>query len=293
MEIDAENLSFGPYEVESAHSVIIFTGSPASLKKQESSHFYLTPRLKTGISQLLSKRGNPFKDIKESLGGDDGPLKEVKDELKGEKEGLLEDVKELPKEGMENILEGLEDITNFNKSISIDFDKNLNETTHNGKDMTYSSKEDRKPILSSTGHGQIWPNITLVDSHAKVHLEVSAVVGFNISGAAGLVDKGLGLERSSKEVFEESLTDFYIQMETVEDMDVRFQMEFEGTVGVAGHCKLFLFPTGSFACTAGPMINNDLFSYSVEGIPAGNDIKHHSENSFGVSILPHLPTNTG
>jgi hypothetical protein len=285
MEIDAENLSFGPYEAGSAHSVTIFTGSLASLKKQgSSSHFYLTRRMKTGVSQHLSKRDGILDNFEDKLGGKDNPLKDYEDNF--EVDDVLDEAEQFATDKISNILEKLEKIGfNFNESASIDFEDNLNETTYHGKNMSYGPDEYRKPILEADGHGEIWPNITLVDSYAKVHLEVSAVISFNIKEAVGSLKGDNEFDDSMKNMFENSLADFYVQVEAKEDLAIRLQAEFMMTLGMSTFCIVFLYPYGDLSCSIGPVLNNDLFQWSHPNNPTGKTNKKVTPNLYGVRTL--------
>ncbi|KAF2441002.1 hypothetical protein P171DRAFT_446919 [Karstenula rhodostoma CBS 690.94] len=285
MEISAENLSFGPYEAEAAHSVTIFTGSFASLKKRDPAlRFYLTPRLKTGISEHLSKRENPLEDI-------ENPLEDIENPLKGDGNPLAElekEFKEVTLEGIADILDGLEKSGfSLNKSVSIDFDHNLNETTHIGKNRTYGAAENRVPILKSSGHGEIWPNLTLVNSYAKVHLDVRAVISFSIKGAADLLRDGGedGFDASMKDIFKDSLTDFYVEVEATEDLAIRLQAELAGTLGFVGSCTAFLYPPEDMACSVGPLVSGDLFMWDLPaaGDPSGKSNKHKFSDIAGIN----------
>ncbi|KAL5448745.1 hypothetical protein PMIN07_000620 [Paraphaeosphaeria minitans] len=291
MEIAADDLSFGPYEAEAAHSVTILTGSLASLKQRHpDSRFYLTQRLNAGISERLSKREDPLSETKETLeDGDELPEKIENpidpDDLDADK--IIDEVKNLTMDGLGKVLDGLEKIGfSFTIPMPIDFEGNLNQTTHPGREMTYGSDENRKPITTTHGHGEPWPNITLVDSYAKVHLEVRAVISFNIKGATDLLQDGGedGFDSSMTNMFgENSMADFYVEVEAMEDLAIRLQAELAGTVGFLGFCIVFLYPYGTFGCSAGPLIDDDALQWDVPRIPTGPDIKTKFSNLGGVN----------
>lgn len=60
--------------------------------------------------------------------------------------------------------------------------------------------------MTFTSYGEPWPNITLMDSYAKVHLEVRAEASFNIKGAADRfnIDGYNGFYAPMKDIFQHS-----------------------------------------------------------------------------------------
>lgn len=299
IQIAAEDLSFGPYEAEAAHKVTITTGSFESLKKRHSAEpFYLTPRtnmsalrrllkrqlddpipgLKNPIEEIPNKIDDPTEDLPDKI---QKPIEDIPDKAGNKVEELNKNLEEAGSEWLHGMLEKLEDklAFNFNKTVNIDFDANYNKTTLEAKnDRQKVNDPGDNPLVAAL------PKVTLIDSYASVHLAVTVVVTFGIKDAVKqLEDEDMG--ESLKKMFEDSLENMYVEVETTDDFHVQLQAEIVQSYGGSAFCQMFLFPEpGVWGCSVGPSKNKQLIQWDTPGSEKEN-LKYEYANMFGIDGL--------
>ncbi|KAF2687671.1 hypothetical protein K458DRAFT_401146 [Lentithecium fluviatile CBS 122367] len=217
-------------------------------------------RLDSPIDDITGPITTPIEDSKEKIEDDvKDKIDDTVDEFKDFGEELVHDLEEFGIDKMHDMLEKIEEATSFrfNMSDNISFDGNF--------DGGHGSKEGR---------------IELIDAYANVDLEVGVGMAFSIVGAADALIDGDSMD-GVDDTLKKSLTDLYVQVEAVEDLDIRLQGEVVGKMGASASCSVWIFPDpGAFACQAGPIIGNNLCQYPVNKGNLRKD-KGNDENKGG------------
>ncbi|KAF2876586.1 hypothetical protein BDV95DRAFT_231205 [Massariosphaeria phaeospora] len=195
VDIDAADRRFGPYEADTAKRVQVLTGPLRQLKKRDSEQkYYVTPRIKRGIHELVKKRST---DSTNELPGLDiiptGILPSNIPDFTSAIPGL--DPTSLP--GVGDIFDTLSTFAeatgwHLNKTMNIRVEKNFDGTDgseHSRIELTKGFRE-AVPDVSI-------PKVTLVDTYAKMDLDITVGMSWNIKNSyehitTDNVEEGLG-----------------------------------------------------------------------------------------------------